>query len=291
MVLRHPERQLGPELEQTIAAALIKAGMLEAAGDFFEGLGRHEEALDAFRRGTLPLGEGGLKGHLEANNGGAPPSPAVGDEKKISAEKGMPGLHPRCFGQRGEMDPLPLSTGRCYRRCKELAARYQPSLISSLEEEWGDWLAAQKQWDQASRALEFQGGFWWHFKGSFLLTTHVHVCLCLPKLAMEPHLPPCSPLLSPSWTLRAARLSITTSSLAALSRRSSRPSSPGCGPRWPSSQTHSPGKLPSPTTSGLQRSGYFNCLELREHGGGGGGDRCLLPRPVSMRPSALPYIA
>lgn len=90
VVLRHPERTFEPEVVSSISAALVKAGMLEMAGEFFEGLGNHDEAMESFRR------------------------------------------------------------GKAYRRCRELAAKYNPQAVVALEEEWGDWLAAQKQWDLAS---------------------------------------------------------------------------------------------------------------------------------------------
>jgi intraflagellar transport protein 172 len=89
VVKKYGVRITSPELIESIAAALAKAGMFERAGEFLERVDQSERALEAYRK------------------------------------------------------------GRAFRRAVELARHAFPSKVTELEEEWGDFLVAQRQVDAA----------------------------------------------------------------------------------------------------------------------------------------------
>jgi intraflagellar transport protein 172 len=77
------------DVMERIAAALMKGGLFEKAGEMFEKVRMHQRALEAYRKGKV------------------------------------------------------------YRRARDLARGSFPNEVVNLEEEWGDHLASQKQWDKA----------------------------------------------------------------------------------------------------------------------------------------------
>ncbi|XP_062507829.1 intraflagellar transport protein 172 homolog isoform X2 [Corticium candelabrum] len=77
------------DVMERIAAALMKGGLYEKAGEMFEKLRMHQKALEAYRK------------------------------------------------------------GRIFRRARDLSRTNFPNEVVGLEEEWGDHLVSQKQWDKA----------------------------------------------------------------------------------------------------------------------------------------------
>jgi hypothetical protein len=113
-------------LLESIAAALSKAGLHERCGDLHEHLGRPQEALQAFRQARA-YRCGGMCPHQAA--------PWHVRSRHMCA-RARARAHATTRPNRD-------------RKAVKLARGVSPAAVIVLEEEWGDWLAGQRQLDAA----------------------------------------------------------------------------------------------------------------------------------------------
>eukprot|EP00746_Dinoflagellata_sp_MGD_P167287 gnl/MRDRNA2_/MRDRNA2_97790_c0_seq1.p1 gnl/MRDRNA2_/MRDRNA2_97790_c0~~gnl/MRDRNA2_/MRDRNA2_97790_c0_seq1.p1 ORF type:complete len:1756 (-),score=421.22 gnl/MRDRNA2_/MRDRNA2_97790_c0_seq1:252-5519(-) len=148
--IRLAERKGHPkavELKNHYLQWLLSTQQEEKAGELQENEGDYVRAIELYLKGGMAAKAAAVVARNNAN---------YSQEllQKVVAALQASGMHDKAgelYERMGQVQPAmeAYRRGHAYRQAVELAKQQQPALVVQLEQEWGDWLVAQKQVDAA----------------------------------------------------------------------------------------------------------------------------------------------